>query len=87
MFWLVQSVLRGRDDWARLGYESVLDGAASGRVYAELFFTPARHLAAGQRLGDVIAGLTEGIAAADAETGATTYLVCDIDRAYYCNGG
>ena len=26
VFWLVQSVLRDRDDWARLGYESVLDG-------------------------------------------------------------
>ena len=33
------------DDWARLGYECVLDGAAAGRVYAEVFVTPARHLA------------------------------------------
>ena len=82
VFWLVQSVLGDRGDWARLGYESVVDASACGRVYAELFFTPARHLAAGQRLGDIIAGLTEGIAAADAETGATTYLICDIDRAY-----
>ena len=62
VFWLVQSCLLTRDDWARLAYESVVDGAAHGRVYAETFFTPARHLAAGQRLGDIVAGLAEGIA-------------------------
>jgi adenosine deaminase len=82
VFWLVQSTLGSREDWARLGYESVIDGAAHGRVHAETFFTPARHLAAGQSLGDVIAGLAEGVAAGDAETGATTWLICDADRAY-----
>ena len=82
VFWLVQSVLTTREDWARLGYESVLDGAAAGRVYAETFFTPARHLAAGQRLADVVAGLAEGVAAGDAETGARTVLICDLDRAF-----
>jgi Adenosine deaminase len=34
VFWLVQSVLADQGDWERLGYESVLDGAAAGRVYA-----------------------------------------------------
>ncbi|MBL7495517.1 adenosine deaminase [Frankia sp. CNm7] len=82
IFWLVQSTLAGRDDWARLGYESVLDAAAHGRVYAEMFFTPARHLAGGQRLGDVVAGLAEGIAAAEAQTGSKAMLIADIDRAF-----
>ncbi|MBX6388834.1 MAG: adenosine deaminase [Frankia sp.] len=82
VFWLVQSTLASRDDWARLGYESVLDAAAHGRVYGELFFTPARHLAAGQRLADVVAGLAEGIAAAEAETGSVAMLIADMDRAY-----
>jgi adenosine deaminase len=82
VFWLVQSVLRDRDDWARLGYESVLDSAAAGRVYAEVFVTPARHLAFGQRLGDVIEGLAAGLAAGDAETGARTMIIVDMDRAY-----
>ena len=82
VFWLVQSVLRTRDDWARLAYESVLDGAAAGRVYAECFFTPARHLAGGQRLADILAGLADGLAAGDAATGARTMLICDMDRAY-----
>ena len=82
VFWLVQSTLGSRADWARLGYESVVDGAAHGRVHAETFFTPARHLATGQSLADIVAGLAEGVAAGDAATGATTWLICDADRAY-----
>src|SRR5439155_11694194 len=46
------------------------------------FFTPARHLAAGQRLGDIVAGLEAGIAAAEAETGVQCFLIADIDKAY-----
>jgi adenosine deaminase len=82
VFWLVQSVLADRDDWARLGYESVQDGAAAGRVYAEVFVTPARHLAAGQTLAAVLEGLSAGLAAGDAETGAQTRVIVDMDRAY-----
>lgn len=82
VFWLVQSCLVRREDWARLAYESVVDGAAHGRVYAETFFTPARHLEAGQRLPDIVAGLVEGIEAAEAETGARCMLIADIDRAF-----
>jgi adenosine deaminase len=82
VFWLVQSTLGGRDDWARLAYESVQDAAAAGVVYRETFFTPARHLEAGQDLADIVAGLAEGLAAGEAETGTRAMLVCDMDRAY-----
>src|SRR5690606_37409349 len=41
VFWLVQSVIVTPDDWTRLAYESVIDGAAHGVVYRESFFTPA----------------------------------------------
>ena len=82
VFWLVQSTLADRADWARLAYESVLDGAAHGLAYRETFFTPARHLDAGQSLGEIVAGLDEGLAAAEAETGVRARLICDIDRAY-----
>ena len=82
VFWMVQSCLCGRDDWARLAYESVLDAAAHGRVYAETFFTPARHLAGGQRLADIVAGLAEGIEAAESETGARCMLIADMDKAF-----
>lgn len=82
VFWLVQSTLGGRADWARLAYESVVDGTAHGLVYRETFFTPARHLAAGQDLAEIIAGLADGLEAGERETGARVMLICDIDRAY-----
>src|ERR1700687_5519297 len=75
VFWIVQSCLSTRDDWARLGYESVVDAAAHGRVYAETFFTPARHLADGQRLSDIVAGLADGIEAAEVLAGDRVVLV------------
>jgi adenosine deaminase len=82
VFWLVQSTLADRDDWARLAYESVVDGARHGLAYRETFFTPARHLAAGADLADVITGLAEGLEAGHEETGARVMLICDIDKAY-----
>jgi adenosine deaminase len=87
IFWLVQSVLQSPADWARLAYESVVDAAEHGRVYAETFFTPARHLAAGQQLSDILVGLDEGMAAAEAETGARCALIADMDRAFGPSAG
>jgi len=82
IFWLVQETLTDRGDWARIGYESLIDGAAHGLRYRETFFTPARHLSMGQDLGEIVAGLSEGIEAAEAETGVRCFLIADIDRAY-----
>jgi adenine deaminase len=87
IFWLVQETLVSAEDWARIAYESVIDGAAHGLRYREMFFTPARHLAAGQDLAAIVAGLTEGIEAAEAETGARCMLIADIDRAFGPNAG
>jgi adenosine deaminase len=75
---LSHSVLRTRQDWALVAYESVIDGAAAGVVYREASFTPARHLAAGQRLVDIIAGLHDGITAAEKETGSICPLVLEL---------
>jgi adenosine deaminase len=86
-FWLVQSTLGSREDWARLAYESIVDGAAHGLVYRETFFTPARHLDAGQDLADIVAGLAEGLATAEGETGVRAMLIADIDRAYGAAAG
>lgn len=82
VFWLVQSVLGDRDDWARLAYESLIDGAEHGLVYRETFFTPARHLEMGQDLDEIVAGLAEGIAAAEQAVDVRAVLIADIDRAY-----
>lgn len=82
VFWLVQSTLVDRDDWARLAYEAVTDSARHGVVHQECFFTPARHLAGGQDLASIVAGLDEGLTAAEAETGTTCRLIADMDRAF-----
>ena len=54
VFWLIQELLASRDDWARVAYESLLDAAGHGLRYRETFFTPARHLADGQDLGEIV---------------------------------
>jgi adenosine deaminase len=82
IFWLVQETLVDPADWARIAYESLVDGAAHGLRYRETFFTPARHIAMGQDLAGIIAGLTEGIEAAEAEAGVRCFLIADIDRSY-----
>lgn len=87
IFWLVQELLADRDDWARVGYESIVDSAPHGLRYREMFFTPARHLAAGQDLAEIVAGLSEGLERAEAETAIGCMLICDIDRAYGADAG
>ena len=68
--------------WARLAFESLIDGAEHGLIYRETFFTPARHLLAGQSLADIVAALDEGLAAAEQSTGAAARLIFDIDREF-----
>ena len=82
VFWLVQELLVDREDWSRVAYEAIVDAVPHGLRYRETFFTPARHIAAGQHLEDIIAGLTQGIETAEHETGASCMLICDIDRSY-----
>ena len=82
IFWLVQETLTEPADWERIAYEAIVDAAPHGLRYRETFFTPARHLAAGQDLEGIVAGLTAGIESAEAETGVRCNLVLDMDRAY-----
>jgi len=82
IFWLVQETLTEPADWERIAYESLVDAAPHGLRYRETFFTPARHLAAGQDLAGIVDGLAAGIAAAEVETGVRAALIADMDRAY-----
>jgi len=82
IFWFVQELLAGPEDWERAAYESVVDAAPHGLRYREAFFTPTRHLEAGQDLGDIVQGLSRGLEMAEAETGVRCMLICDMDRAY-----
>lgn len=81
-YWKGQALLQTPDDWCRLAYESILDGATHGLRYREAFFTPTRHLAAGQSLDSIVSGLSRGLADARVDTGVTGVLICDMDRAY-----
>ena len=82
IFWMVQETLVEPGDWERIAYESLVDGAAHGLRYREMFFTPARHLAAGQALAGIIDGLTAGIEAAETDVRVQCRLIADMDRAY-----
>jgi adenosine deaminase len=87
IFWFVQEMLATPEDWERAAYESVVHATPFGLRYRETFFTPARHLAAGQDLAGIVAGITRGLEAAEAETGARCMAICDIDRAYGATAG
>ena len=82
VFWFVQEMLATPEDWDRAAYESVVQAAPHGLRYGETFFTPARHLSAGQDLGGIVEGITRGFEAAEAETGVRCMAICDMDRAY-----
>jgi adenosine deaminase len=82
IFWLVQETLVEPADWERIAYESLVDAAPHGLRYREMFFTPARHLAAGQALAGIVDGLTAGIDAARADSGVDCMLIAGMDRAY-----
>ncbi len=82
VFWFVQELLAAPEDWERVAYESVTHAVPHGLRYRETFFTPARHLAAGQDLGGIVDGLTRGLETAEAETGVRCVAICDMDRAY-----
>lgn len=87
IFWFVQEMLSDRDDWRRIAFESVVDAAPHGLRYRETFFTPARHLSMGQDLAEIVAGLTEGLERAEAETGVRAMLILDMDRAFGADAG
>lgn len=82
VFWFVQSLLETPEDWERAAYESVVQAAPFGLRYRETFFTPARHLDAGQDLGGIVEGVARGLEAAEAETGVRCAAICDLDRAF-----
>ena len=82
VFWFVQELLEDPEDWERAAYESVVHAVPYGLRYREAFFTPARHLEAGQELETIVDGLTRGLEAAEAATGVRCMAICDMDRAY-----
>jgi adenosine deaminase len=80
IFDLVCSVLVDADDFHRLAYEVVLDGAAQGICHREVFFSPWFHLGRGVPFARMWAGLAAGLRDGMDDTGTTAALVLDFDK-------
>jgi adenosine deaminase len=78
---LVSRSLRHREDFARIAYESLEDGARLGNLrYREMFYNPTLHMREGVAYTDVVDGLVGGIRAAEADLGVRCRLIPSIYR-------
>lgn len=76
---LVARCLTTHDDFARVGYEALIDAAAAGNLrYAELFFNPTDYQPVPYRT--VVDGFVAGLRAARADRGVTGRLIPSINR-------
>jgi adenosine deaminase len=81
IFRLVNSTVVERDDFARVAYESLEDGARLGNLkYREMFFNPTLHTTRGVPMATVIDGLIDGCKAAEADLGVRCFLIADVYR-------
>jgi adenosine deaminase len=81
IFRLVNSTVIGRDDFARVAYESLEDGVRLGNLrYREMFFNPTLHTTRGVAMATVVDGLVDGIRAAEADFGVQCSLIADVYR-------
>lgn len=78
VYWAVQSMLRNRDDIRTLVVGLAADLARQNVRYAEVTVTPYNHLLDGMRSDDLLTGLTEGRAIAEAEHGVELAWCFDI---------
>ena len=78
---LAATVLRTREDFARVMFETLEDGYLRGNLkHAEVMFNPQYHYPCGIRYPQIVAGLRDGIARARAEYGVSGLLIASIDR-------
>jgi adenosine deaminase len=68
------------DDFHRIAYEALEDGARAGVKYREMFFSPAFVLKLGVPIQTVWAGLSAGVADAQADFGIRCRLILDVDK-------
>jgi adenosine deaminase len=81
IFAMVSSTLIDREDFARAAYESIEDGFKLGNLrYREMFFNPTLHTKRGVPYSTVVAGLVDGIRAAETDFGVPCRLIADVYR-------
>ena len=78
---MVSSTLIDQEDFARAAYESIEDGVKLGNLkYREMFFNPTLHTKRGVPYKTVVAGLVDGIRAAETDFGVPCRLIADVYR-------
>src|SRR5664279_4247518 len=78
---LAATVLRTRDEFARVAYEVLEDGLRLGNLlHAELLFNPQYHYPQGVQYETIVDGLIDGVAAAKRDLGVSALLVASFDR-------
>jgi adenosine deaminase len=78
---LAATVLRTREDFARVMFETLEDAYRRGNLkHAEVMFNPQYHYPCGIRYPQIVEGLRDGIAKARAEYGVSGLLIASIDR-------
>ena len=80
IFGIVCTSLVTRDDYRRAAYESLIDAAASGVRYREMFFSPGFHTERGVELDSVFEGLVAGVREANQDVGVRARLILDFDK-------
>ena len=81
IFGMVSSTIIDRDDFARAAYESLEDGVVLGNLrYREMFFNPTLHTRRGVPISTVLAGLADGIEAAEQDLHVRCRLIADVYR-------
>lgn len=82
-FDFVSSCLLMRDDFARVAYETLEDGAIKGNLrYREMFFNPSVHLLAGVDHRDMMGGILAGIRAAEQDFKLRCQLIPAVHRGH-----
>lgn len=81
IFAMVSSTLIDQEDFARTAYESIEDGVKLGNLrYREMFFNPTLHTKRDVPYATVVAGLVDGIRAAETDFGVPCRLIADVYR-------
>ena len=78
VFEQIGAALRTPDDFARVTYEALSDAAAANVVYREMFVNPTIH--GDTRYTDLLAGIVDGIEAAQTDHGIVARLIPSIYR-------
>jgi adenosine deaminase len=80
MYKLVCHTLRERDDFRRVTYESLEDGAAEGLRYREMFWSPHLHMEDGLAYKAMVDGIIDGIHDVEKDLGVRCRMIADIPR-------